>query len=81
MHTIRHELSHCAHWHHDQKSYMLKDFDEPSHRELAVSQVSMYAGEKPAEFVAEVRAALLDGKEFSDEVMKLYLHYSGGLSK
>ena len=81
MHAIRHELSHCAHWHHDQRSYKVKEFEDPSHRELAGSQVSRYAAQDPQEFVAEVRAALLDGKGFSDEVMKLYSHYSGGLDR
>ena len=81
LHIVRHELSHCAHWHHDQRSYRVKDFEDPSHRELAMSQVSTYAGEDPQEFVAETRAALLDGKKFSDDVMKLYEHYSGGLTR
>ncbi|WP_019176250.1 hypothetical protein [Methanomassiliicoccus luminyensis] len=81
MHAIRHELSHCTHWHHDRKSYAINDFEDPSHRELAISQVSRYASEAPPELVAEVRAALLDGRHFSDEVMNLYLHYSGGLTR
>ena len=59
----------------------MKGFEDPSHRELAMSQVSTYAGEDPQEFVAETRAALLDGKEFSDEIMKMYEHYSGGLTR
>ncbi|WP_236993934.1 Wss1p-related putative metallopeptidase [Methanomassiliicoccus luminyensis] len=81
MHTIRHELSHCAHWHHDQTSYLLNDFDKLSEKELAIVEVSNYAGENPPEFIAEVRAAFLDGKEFSDDIMEMYDHYSGGLKR
>lgn len=81
MHVLRHELSHCAHYHHDQKSYGVDEFEDPSHRELAMDQVGKYAGASPRNFVAEVRTALLDGKKFSDEVKKWYLYYSGGLDR
>jgi hypothetical protein len=47
-------------------------------RDVSIAmKVSRYAGENPAEFVAEVFAGSLEGKEYDDEVMEMYKYYQG----
>lgn len=40
-------------------------------------EVSSYATENPAEFIAETYASLIEGRKFSDDVIALYKSYGG----
>lgn len=79
LHVLRHELSHIEHIRHYPEALEIKEFAATDPRPTISKEVGLRASMNPQEFVAEVRAALLDGRKFSDEVMKLYEHYSGGM--
>lgn len=79
LHVFRHEYGHPAHYHLDEDVYAqlraVRLTDEE--RGWIRGKVGIYASESPQEFVAEVFAALLDGKTFDGEVMTLYRRFGG----
>lgn len=58
-------------------SKITKEFINNKDIQYTAGQVSEYAKESPAEFVAETFAGLVSGKNFSDDVMALYRKYGG----
>jgi hypothetical protein len=79
-HPIIHELGHLAHWDARRASWD----DDWGDRETTAQvqralarQVSARAVASPAEFVAEVFAALALGKHYSPEVLAMFTLYGG----
>lgn len=73
----RHELTHAAHHLRDPMFYAgLGESLTPTQMATAL-RVSRYAATNAFEFVAEVGSALLDGKVFDAEVMRLYKKFGG----
>ena len=57
----------------------LTEWFNNTHNLKVSGEVSSYATENPAEFIAETFAGLVQGKKFSDDVMALYKKYGGPL--
>ena len=55
----------------------LTEWFNNTHNLKVSGEVSSYATENPAEFIAETFAGLVEGKKFSDDVMALYKKYGG----
>ena len=93
FHVVYHEIAHIYHELKDPKMFSkMRKLEELKQAEITdfsilnefkskyqgvASQVSEYAMESPDEFVAEVYAKMIDGKKFSNEVLKLYKKYGG----
>lgn len=75
-HIVRHEYAHYVH-NLINPAAMRKFTLLAEERSLIIAQVSRYAIENSSEMVAEVFAALVDGKKFSQEVMMIYNKYGG----
>jgi len=76
-HIIHHEISHLEHpfvnGTRDYLDIFSSEFTRDDFTEIAL-KVSRYAVNEPADFVAEVRCGLLEGKggQYSDRIMELY---------
>ena len=55
----------------------LTEWFNNTHNLKVSGEVSSYATENPAEFIAETFAGLAEGKAYSDDVMALYKKYGG----
>ncbi len=55
----------------------LKEWLNDIKKQRIAGEVSSYAAENPAEFIAETYANLIEGHKFSDDVMALYKKYNG----
>lgn len=88
-HVALHEVSHGMHAQHVTEKFeeesddtniaefeIKQDFDSNEDQELA-ERVSVYAKTNPSEFVAEVGALLLAGKDVDEEVLEMYEKYGG----
>jgi hypothetical protein len=70
---LHHELGHVDHFKTNPRGYTAAHYSVPDGRiEDIMGQVSKYATDNAEEFVAEVHAGRLAGREFSDEVNDLY---------
>ena len=81
-HPIWHESGHFVHWKQlSQGVYnKLTSFAIQKHKGIAMN-VSEYASMGPQEFIAEVFAGLMSGKEYSKEIIDLYIQYGGVIIK
>ena len=89
--TIYHEFGHLndpnissracekAFYDSNKESYPkeLTEWFNNTHNLKVSGEVSSYATENPAEFIAETFAGLVEGKTYSDDVMALYKKYGG----
>jgi len=76
-HIVRHEMIHAIHTQTIDAGHPTFVWDDDSHAKIAEREVSEYAAENAAEFVAEVGANLSRGNTYSDDVMDIYQHYGG----
>lgn len=86
-HYVAHELGHvknpsgqmAASWNVQmrRKGEMLADADRVVSAQRTARRVSRYAMQSPAEFAAEVSAALSSGKKFDNKVMSQYRQVNG----
>lgn len=77
--TIVHEFGHALHYAQAPGKFhglFGTGFATPEQTTIASSEVSQY-GNKPREFVAEVFLGLIYGKNYSDEVLKMYKAFGG----
>ena len=77
--TIVHEFGHALHYANAPGKFhglWGTAFATPEQTKLARAEVSEY-GNKPREFVAEVFLGLVYGKNYSDDVLKMYKAYGG----
>ncbi len=73
LHTINHEMGHFLHFIADPTHYRLLHSARFNSFDAAIAgRVRRYAQDEPIEFVAEVYAALLTGKVFDGEIIRLY---------
>ena len=78
--SVVHEMGHMMHYHNAPGKFFglhMTTFKGPSSN-LAVTEVSAY-GSNPREFVAEVFLGLVYGKDFSDNVLRMYRDLGGAI--
>lgn len=79
LHIIYHELGHHQHSQLNSKLYK-KAYDCKFCNDIATiidKQVSNYAATEPCEFIAETFAGLMSGKQYGDDIIKMYTEYGG----
>lgn len=77
-HVIFHESGHLAHYVSNPHVYLQLYGKKLSSKDILIAEkVSLYAGESKLEFIAEVFAGLVSGREFDDDIMKLYNSLGG----
>lgn len=92
--TIFHEIGHCLHYHNLTRDYRFVDADimnkifrgltlfwQSADTKLIEDKVSLAAGKNLEEFVTEIFTGIMDGKQYSSDIMSLYKNLRGPMPK